>query len=384
MYDVIILGGGVVGASVACALGRRRRRTLMLEQYTPAHDRGSSHGDGRMIRFDYSEAVYVEMVDRAFAAWAALADRIGEPVLRRTGLCNFGPANSPHLAALETSLGTFGLPFERLTARESNARFPQYRLDAGSETLYQPDAGVLFADRIVRALWRCAREDGVEAVEGVRVTDIEASPDRVILRGDAGQAWTGSHLVLAAGGWSERWLDRLGLDLPLEVTQEQVAYFPVRGNADHTAGAMPNAIDYHTPQPFYCVPQVEVPGVKAGWHHTGPGIDPDRPQPMDEANFAAVQDFIRRRCPGLDPAPVFRQRCLYTNSPDYHFILDRHPHYPHIAIAAGFSGHGFKFGPVLGEMLAALLYDEPPPVDRTLFSIRRFEHPGLLKRRTIA
>ena len=199
-----------------------------------------------------------------------------------------------------------------------------------------------------------------------------------------GRSWSGAHLVLAAGGWTGRWLEALGIDAPLVVTRELLAYFPQLGTVGHEAGVMPNVIDYHTPDPFYCVPQVRVSGVKAGCHRTGRTVEADDPEEVDGANLAAVQDFIGRRCPHLSRDPVAVNHCLYTNSADYHFILDRHPEYDHVVLAAGFSGHGFKFGPVLGEILAALLFNEPPPFDMSLFGLERFRRPGALKPRSIA
>lgn len=384
MYDVIVLGGGVVGASTADALTQRGCRVLLLEQFEPAHTHGSSHGDGRIIRFDYGEPIYVEMVRQAYAAWEALAARVGEPVMRKTGTCNFGPADSPQLAELERNLREAGIAYERLSAREVCRRFPQFALEEGSEAVYQADGGVLFADRIVRALWRLAQVGGAGTATCERVDEIDVRDDRVRVHARSGHAWAARRFVLAAGSWSGAWLAHLGLDVPLRATQEQVAYFPAKDGVDHAAGVMPNGIDYHTSQPFYCVPQIEVPGVKAAWHHTGPEVDPDHPQPLNEANLAAVQDFIRRRCPHLDPKPIKTQRCLYTNTPDYHFILDRHPAFPHVVIAAGFSGHGFKFGPVLGRILSALLFDEPPPVALDMFAISRFADPDRMARRSTA
>ena len=147
---------------------------------------------------------------------------------------------------------------------------------------------------------------------------------------------------------------------------------------------MPNVIDYHTTDPFYCVPQVRVPGVKAGCHRTGRVVEADDPEVVDGANLSAVREFIGRRCPHLSRDPVAVKHCLYTNSADFHFILDCHPDHANVVLAAGFSGHGFKFGPVLGEILAARLFDETPPVDTSLFGLERFSRPGVLKPRTLA
>ncbi len=388
-YDAIIVGGGIVGVSTACVLAARGMRVLLLERYTPAHEHGSSHGDSRMIRFDYEEAVYVEMAARAFRAWEDLAKRLGKPVFRQTGICNLAPADAEVLETLETRLRDCELPFERLSGPAFTRRFPQLSLPQDSEAIYQPDSAVLFADEVVRSLWDCVREDGVDARTETEVASIEPRENRVEVTAADGRSWSGTWLVLATGGWTGRWLDALGidalgLDAPLVVTRELLAYFPQVGPVPHEAGAMPNVIDYHTSDPFYCVPQVRVPGVKAGCHRTGRKVEADDPEEVDRANLAAVQDFIGRRCPHLSRDPVAVKHCLYTNSADYHFILDRHPEHENVVLAAGFSGHGFKFGPVLGEILAARLFDETPPVDMSLFGLERFNRPGTLKPRTIA
>ena len=383
-YDAIIIGGGIVGISTACVLARRGMRVLLLERYSPAHEHGSSHGDSRMIRFDYEENVYVEMAARAFRAWEDLAKRLGRPVFRQTGICNLAPADAEVLDILETRLRDCELPYERLAGPSFTRRFPQLSLASTSEAIYQPDSAVLFADEVVRSLWDCARKDGVDARTETEVASIELRDGSVEVGASDGRTWSGTWLVMAAGGWTGQWLGKLGIDVPLVVTRELLAYFPQAGPVPHEAGAMPNVIDYHTADPFYCVPQVRVPGVKAGCHRTGRIVEADDPEDVDRANLAAVQDFIGRRCPHLSRDPVAVKHCLYTNSADYHFILDRHPDHGNVVLAAGFSGHGFKFGPVLGEILAARLFDEPPPVDMSLFGLERFNQPGALKPRTIA
>ena len=383
-YDAIVVGGGVVGVSTAYVLARRGLSVLLLERYAPVHEHGSSHGDSRMIRFDYEENVYVEMAARAFRAWEDLAKRLGRAVFRRTGICNLAPAGAEVLETLETRLRDCELPYERLAGPSFARRFPQLSLPSHSEAIYQPDSAVLFADEVVRSLWDCVREDGVDTLTETEVASIVPSDGRVEVTAADGRSWSGARLVLATGSWSDRWLNALGIDVDLVVTRELLAYFPQAGSVPHEAGAMPNVIDYHTTDPFYCVPQVRVPGVKAGCHRTGRVVEADDPEVVDGANLSAVREFIGRRCPHLSRDPVAVKHCLYTNSADFHFILDCHPDHANVVLAAGFSGHGFKFGPVLGEILAARLFDETPPVDTSLFGLERFRGQGVLKPRTLA
>lgn len=384
MFDVIIVGGGVVGTSTADVLNQRGLKTAIIEQYEPATEHGSSHGDGRMIRYDYGEAVYVEMVRRSFDGWAEIVRRTGAPLLCLTGTCNFGPSESIHLAELEANLSAADISCERLTAQQSNSRFPQFHLDSGSETVYQADGGVLFAETAVRKLWQLAITGGTKCIVGERVVDICETSDGLEISSDSGRQWSGRHLVLATGGWSGRWFEALGLSIPLTVTREQLAYFKPSGPVNHLAGNMPNCIDYHTEQPFYTLPQIKVPGVKAGWHHMGKEVDADSSESVDERNLAAVSSFIANRCPHLDPKPFQVSHCLYTNSSDYHFVIDRHPTMANITVATGFSGHGFKFGPVLGDMIADMVLGASSSIPVELFSLSRFDNPGQLTPRKLA
>ncbi len=383
-YDAIVVGGGVVGVSTAYVLARRGLSVLLLERYAPVHEHGSSHGDSRMIRFDYEENGYVEMAARAFRAWEDLAIRLGRPVFKRTGICNLARAGAEVLETLETRLRECELPFERLAGATFAHRFPQLSLPRHSEAIYQPDSAVLFADEVVWSLWDCVREDGVDALTETEIASIVPAEERVEVTASDGRSWSGTFLVLATGSWTDRWLNALGIDVDLVATRELLAYFPQTGSIPHEAGAMPNVIDYHTSDPFYCVPQVRVPGVKAGCHRTGRVVKADDPEVVDDANLEAVRAFIGRRCPHLSRDPVAVKHCLYTNSADFHFILDRHPGHANVVLAAGFSGHGFKFGPVLGEILAARLFDEKPPVDTSLFGLERFSSQSVLKPRTLA
>lgn len=371
-YDVIVIGGGVVGAATAENVARRGRRTLLLDQFAPGHKRGSSHGDGRIIRYAYDKPFYIDLSQLAYPAWEALGERAGEQLITLTGGWDGGPAGHPYLDALEANFRRRDIPYERLSAAESNERFPHFYLPPGSEAIYQPQGGVAFADRIVHALWRLAAAAGAETVTGTRVADLQPADGGVTVTGEDGRTWHGRRLVLAAGGWAPGWLARLGHSLSLRVTQEQVAHFPARETAvDHRLGHMPIFVDWHVEPNYYGLPQIDIPGVKVGWHLSGRPVDPDHPHPLDHAHLAQMQAYVRRRLPGLDPEPAAFYSCLYTSTPDEDFILDRLPNHPQIIVGSGFSGHGFKFGPTLGHILADLALDETPPLDLTPFALAR-------------
>jgi monomeric sarcosine oxidase len=388
-FDTIVIGGGIAGTSTADALLRKGQKVLLIEQFDPGHARGSSHGDGRIIRFAYPEPIYVQMAQLAYPAWETLAQRTGKRFVIPTGGWDCGAADSLQLAELETNFQHFGIPYQRLTAEESNQRFPQFRLPEGSEAIYQADAGVVKASATVLALWDLIQAQGGATLKNTRVTEISASPDVVKVRtGDA--TYVAKRVVVATGSWSQKVLAQTGLALPLVATQELVAYFAAADEVDHRVGAMPVFIDYHTVDAFYGLPQVDVPGVKVGWHHTGPVLDPDYPEKVSTeaqltARVDALKTYIADRFPHLNSTEAVQvTTCLYTNTPDYHFVLDRHPTHANIIIGTGFSGHGFKFGPVLGELLASLVVDEAPALPLDMFAIARFGQVEKLVKRTNA
>jgi monomeric sarcosine oxidase len=386
-YDIIVLGAGIAGASAAEVLVRRGQRVLLVERFAAAHDGGSSHGDGRIIRYSYPEPVYVAMARRAYGAWAALEAAVGESLVERTGSWECGPPGSQQLADLEASFRRDGIVYEHLNAAQSAQRFPHFRLPESSSVLYQEEGGIVRAERAVLALLRLAQRGGAELALGEGAGWIHPEGDGVSVEGLRGTRWRARVVVVAAGGWTAPLVAPLGLELPLTVTREQVSYFPVRPGVDldFGIGGMPTLIDYHNAdQPMYSLPRIDVPGVKLGWHHSGPEVVPGAQSEttVDQEILRRQQDYVREHLPGLDPEPIQISRCLYTNTPDYHFILDRHPALPQVVIGTGFSGHGFKFGPVIGEILADLALGKEPPVDLATFSLSRFAREGLQRRRS--
>jgi monomeric sarcosine oxidase len=382
MFDVIVLGGGIMGASTALALVNAGKKVLLLEQFEAGHIKGSSHGDGRVVRFNYTEGIYVEMAKLGYPAWERLSRDAGESLLLKTGILEYGPIGSREVEESETQLKLHAIPYENLSHAEAAKRFPQYRLKENTQIIYQPEGAVARATPSVLASWRLFQARGGTALTGQRVSKLEISPENVKITSQTGESWEAASLVVTTGSWSKDMAESMGMSLPLLPTQETLAYFAQKENApSHRVGDMPIMIDYHDAEnPFYCLPIVAVRGVKLGWHHTGKVIHPDDKRETPETILEGMREWIAQTFPYLQPREIEIASCLYTNTPDYHFILDKHPHFENVVIGAGFSGHGFKFGPIIGEILAMLVMGKQSPLSLDTFRITRFETNEHLER----
>lgn len=374
----LVLGGGVVGTAAARALTARGERVMLVERFKPGHGHGSSHGASRIFRFAYAEPIYRELAARALSGWRALEEESGESLLHLHGNWYCAPEGSAELAAIVQGLRDSGFEASLLSARESNTRFPRLFLPAGMEVLFQPDGGVLLADRCLRALWEGAEAAGASMVSGEEILGLEVSDRGTELAARGGRRYRAPRLLVAAGSWSAGLLAQLDCRLPLAVTREQVAFCAAEGELAHGLADLPTVVDHSSEKHFYALPAVrglgeDRLGVKVGRHMAGRPIEhPDLPIEVDLENLAAVEAWVRERLPHVIPKAFRVEHCLYTTTPDKHFILDHHPSEKRVTIAAGFSGHGFKFAPALGEVLAALALEEESPAPLAMFAAGRF------------
>jgi monomeric sarcosine oxidase len=346
--EVAVVGSGLLGSAAAWALGARGVPAVLLEQFDLGHTRGSSHGATRIFRLAYPDPTYVRMAVSALGAWARLQDDAGEQLLVRTGGLDTGPGANQCAAALTDC----AVDHSWLTADEVRERFPGIAPRPGERMLFQPDAGVCIAGRAVAALQRLALRDGVPIRPRTPVLGIDPRADRVVLRTPAGEI-SARVAVIAAGPWSGRLLAGALARVPrLTVTLQQVRYFRPGGAG---SGAWPTLVEWSPAGlVWYAVPMAgDAPGVKVAAHVPGRAVDP-RDGPFDEIE-PALEDqaarYVRARLPGLEPAGLAPETCLYTMTADEDFVLDREGR---LVVAAGCSGHAFKFGPLLGEMLADL------------------------------
>jgi sarcosine oxidase len=354
--ETIVVGGGAMGAATGWQLARRGRDVTLLERYEPGHRQGASHGASRNFNVAYSDPTYVRMLVEALPLWRELEDESSTTLLELVGVANHGPA--PQFDAVHAALTAAGIPSEFLPVEAASERWRGIRFD--TRVLFNSQAGRVNADATIGALHATASAAGADMRHRTRATSIEVLGDdrvRVASVTDAGleEVFEARTAVVAIGAWTTKLLGGLALP-PLVVTQEQPAHFAVRDGSvewpsyNHFPGAAADGYDYWRSPVYGMLTPGE--GVKAGWHGVGPVVDPDARDFLPEpGQLAALQRYAREWLPGVDADAVTPISCTYTTTPDEHFVLDR---IGPVVVGAGFSGHGFKFTPVVGRILADL------------------------------
>jgi len=367
-----VVGLGGMGSATLFHLARRGLRVLGVERYDLTHEYGSSHGLTRIIRLAYWEhPTYVALLRRSYKLWRELEQQAGEQLLYITGSIDAGPADGPIFTGALRSSQLHGLPHEVIDGGELHRRFPGYRLPPDLQCLYQPDGGFLLPERCNLAHIAAAQAHGAEVRSREQVTDWSAAGTRYWVR-TSRERYETSRLVFCAGPWTSKLIPELdGLAQP----ERQVL-----------AWLQPTRPELFLPERFpvfylevedgryYGLPSFLVPGFKLGkYHHRGERVDPDamnrRMEPEDEE---ILRNFAARYFPDALGPTLMLKTCLFTNSPDEHFILDVHPEHPGVALAAGFSGHGYKFCSVIGEIMADLAQHGETRHNIDFFRLSRF------------
>ena len=370
-FDVGIVGLGAMGSMAALELARRGRRVIGFDRLHPPHVFGSSHGKSRIIREAYFEhPQYVPIVQRAYEQWTALERECGRTLLVPTGGLMIGAPDGALLGGARRSAAEHRLPSEELSASEVRSRFPVFEPASNEIGLFEPRAGVLFPEEAVGAALDQAARAGAELRFDQPVTAWNAGEAITVRTGL--DRFTVDRLVLAAGAWMSGALPRTSL--PLAVARQTLFWFAPAGEAALVAKErMPVFIWEWAPEEmFYGFPDFG-DGVKVAIHHQGEPADPDHvPRTVLPGEADRLRGVMETRIPAC--AGPLRKSCvcLYTNTPDRDFILDRHPDEPRVVLASPCSGHGFKFAPAIGEAIADLVEDREPRFDLAPFRIARF------------
>jgi len=356
---VIVVGLGAMGSAAACQLAARGQKVLGLERHQAAHDRGSSHGRSRIIRLAYYEGPdFVPLLLRAYELWRQIERDSGRRLLTVTGGLMLGPVGGELVAGSRRSAELHGLPFELLDAKQIRCRFPALNPEPDTVALFEAQAGYLKPEESVAAYLEQARGLGAELhfeepISGWRARGAAGGVEVETAQG----RYRARRLVLAPGAWAPELLADLGL--PLEVTRQVMFWFDPLGGVEPF---LPERFPVYLWEPagtrlFYGFPATDGPGggVKVAIHYGGRPCTPEsieREVGADEVE--EMRAHIGDRIPALRGALLDARTCMYTNTPGEYFVIGLHPRHPQVAIAAGFSGHGFKFASVVGEILADL------------------------------
>jgi sarcosine oxidase len=372
VYDAIVVGVGGMGSAAVYHLARRGAKVLGLERFSIPHEMGSSHGVTRIIRLAYSEHPnYVPLLRRAYALWRELEREAGEQLLFVTGGIDAGTPDSEVLNGSLESCRQHDLAHEVFEAAALSKRFPGYRLAADMMAVVQPEAGFLLPERCIVSHVEAARRWGADIHAEETVTRWHADGAHVVLHTER-STYRAKKLVIAAGAWAGKLVPELA---PLAVPERQVLLWTTPLKSEYfRMGAFP-IFNMEAPEGrFYGFPVYGVPGFKIGkYHHRSERTDPDDMQrdctPEDEA---VLREGIRRYFPDADGPTLDMKACIFTNTPDEHFIVDPHPGHQHVYIVSACSGHGFKFCSVLGEIVADLALSGGTAHDIGMFRLSRF------------
>jgi sarcosine oxidase len=356
-YDVIVVGLGGMGSAAAYHLAARGQRVLGLERHTPAHDKGSSHGGSRITRQSYFEdPAYVPLLLRSYELWERLAHDSGQDVITLTGGLFLGRPDSLTVAGSLRAAREWDLPHELLSGAEVSARFPTFSLAEDEVALYEAKAGFVRPEATVAAHIALAASSGADLHFSEPVLSWESTAAGVRVTTARG-TYDAGRLVIAPGAWAPQLLADLGVPITVE---RQIMYWfePLRGVGPYTADKHPIYIheDAEGTQ-IYGFPAIDGPdrGAKVAFFRRGQECTPDTiDRQVHDAEIEAMRARVGQVLPGMPTRFLDAATCMYSNTADQHFVLAQHPAHDNVTVACGFSGHGFKFVPVVGEVLADL------------------------------
>ncbi|RLL47100.1 N-methyl-L-tryptophan oxidase [Oceanobacillus piezotolerans] len=377
-YDVIVAGAGTMGMAAGYYLARQGTKVLLVDAFNPPHDQGSHYGETRIIRHAYGEGrEYVPLALRSQVLWDELEKKTHHKIFRQVGAIGFGPkGNAPFIEEAIESGKEYNLDVQYLTGKETMEQFPGLQVPDDYNAFYEPNSGFLFSENCIKAYRELAKHHGAELSLNNPVIDVQAFEDSVtvVTKKDT---FTADKLIISAGSWSGKIASMVNLNLPLVPTRQPVAWFEADEtlfNSNVFPTFMVEVPTGDTRAIYYGFPSFDGCGVKVGRHDFIDNVDPDtmnREYGSDGNDEGHIREFLNRFMPKASGELKKGVICLYTRTPDGHFIIDKHPEHSHIMIAAGFSGHGFKFASVVGEIMSQLALSGETDHDISLFKINR-------------
>jgi sarcosine oxidase len=371
-FDVIVVGLGGMGSAALSHLAERGQRVLGVERFEPGHAHGSSHGLTRIIRLAYFEhPSYVPLLRRAFELWRDLERGLAEPLLHVTGGLDVGPAGGVVFEGSLRSCTEHGLPHEVLDAGALAKRFGAWHPAPDAMAVYQPDAGFLTPERCIAAHLARAERAGATIRTHEQVLGLDPAPGGVRVRTNHGE-YEAAQVVLTAGPWMGDLAPALRARLVPE--RQVLGWFSIADRPAFAPDAFPVFVLEAQEGVFYGFPEYQVPGFKLGkYHHRFEAVHPDEvSRDVSADDEAALRLATSRYFPSANGPLHAATTCLFTNTPDEHFVIDRSPEMPEVLLVSACSGHGFKFCSVIGEIAADLVTRGRTTHEIDLFSLRRF------------
>ncbi|XP_077995829.1 peroxisomal sarcosine oxidase-like isoform X3 [Glandiceps talaboti] len=325
VWDAVVVGAGIEGSATAYQLAKNKQRTLLLEQFGLPHSRGSSHGQSRIVRYGYDQDYYTAMMPEAFQIWHEVETELSIKLITETPILSVCSPPYDVLAKKIDVLQKAGLPCETLSHQEIMNRFPGMTFGSDFKGVLEKRAGVIRADKALASLQQLFKKYGGTICDEEKLLDI--LPGVILTLKTSKGTHKARNVILAPGPWAGQLFGPLGIHVPLKIC-----------------------------------------------YHKGPDVDPDHRDDIGDyrEDLDILEKYVSEHFPGLENKPCIQEACMYTWTPDEDFILDRHPHFSNIIMAAGFSGHGFKLAPIVGKVLSELAMNRKPSYDLSPFKIDRF------------
>ncbi|MFP7493008.1 N-methyl-L-tryptophan oxidase [Terribacillus saccharophilus] len=372
-FEVAIIGAGTMGMAAGAYLAQQNVKTVLIDRFDPPHHSGSHHGTTRMIRHAYGEGrQYVTLVKRAQQLWEELEKQSDHRIFEKTGVLGLGPSTSTFLEETRKSAEKYDLPLEVLSAQQIKDKWPGISIPDDYIGCFETDSGLIYSENAIQAYRGIALEHGAQLITDTAVQQIDITDKKHIKIVMPNQVISAQKAIVTAGAWAAKLLP--DLKLPIQPYRKVVGWFEAPETLYHAAN-FPSFYIEDNEKMFYGFPDLNGEGLKLGRTDGGQKIDPDQ----HTQNFGAyeedeqeLRDLLQTYMPKADGLLKQSSTCLLTHSPDHDFIIDHHPENENVVIACGFSGHGFKFGSVMGEVLSQLAVDGESEYDLSLFALKRF------------
>jgi monomeric sarcosine oxidase len=373
-YDTIIIGAGTMGIATSYYLAKSGSKVLVLEQFDLFHNSGSSHGESRIIRKTYNESYFVEMMKETYKLWDDWSNELNEPMILKTGGLNFGSPENKFFNDTLNACKISEINFEHLTNDQIKTRFPMLNLPENYEGIYQEDAGILNPSKILPLVVEKAKSLGTEFITNSKVIQINQNQDNIQVKTSENE-FTAKKIVITVGGWLRDLLIKNGIQLKQSINVWNMSYAYFKASEEFSSEKFPVFIGIEDDGILYGFPIAEKEGyIKVAPHYTYSHITSasNRDLRVDVSVLSEVSNFLKNRFKGVSDIAEFPDTCLYTMSHNENFLIDFIPNDNRIIIGGLFSGHGFKFTPLMGKILSDLVIHEKSDIDLEHFKIENF------------